>query len=401
MTETLNRPARPAPRPPRRTTEESAARNPLAAGSAAAVWAVAAGLLCLCLPVLLVWGVDDRSGSGAVEALRTGGQLWLVAHGVTLEVPGGRVALTPLGLALLPLALVCRFVTSGGRACTVPGLRAARRLVLATALPYAVLVGVVAALTTGAEVHVSPVQALVHGAVVGVVGATAGALRLDRLHLAAWHALPERAQRLTVAATAALALVLGAGALLVGASLVAHFGAAAELAGAGSPGVVGGAALLLGCLALVPNAVVWGAAWLAGPGFAVGVGTTVSPFGHELGPLPAVPLLAALPGSGVPGWVGLLALLVPLLGGALAGRLVVDRLGDAPSARRTALEAALVGPVCGAALGLLAWLSGGAVGGDRLVQVGPAPWSVGLAFGALVTAGAVVAALLRRARTAS
>jgi hypothetical protein len=395
MTETLNRPTRPAPR---RTTEEPAARSPLAAGSAAAVWAVAAGLLCLCLPVLLVWAVEDRSGSAAVEALRTGARLWLVAHGVPLEVPGGRFALTPLGLALVPLALVCRFVTSGGRACAVPGLRAARRLALGTALPYAVLVGLVAALTSDPEVHISPVLALLYGGAVGAVGAAVGALRLDRLHRAAWHALPERARRLAVAGGAPVLLALAAGSLLVGASLVAHLGAAAELAGAGSPGVVGGLALLLACLALVPNAVVWGASWLAGPGFAVGVGTTVSPFGHELGPVPAVPLLAALPASGIPGWVGLLALLVPLVGGGLAGRIVVGRLGESPSARRTALEAALVGPVAGATLALLAWLSGGAAGGERLVEVGPAPWSVGLAFGAAVSAGAVAAALLRRRR---
>jgi hypothetical protein len=396
MTETLSRPTRPAPR---RTTEETAARSLLAAGSAAAVWAVAAGVLCLCLPVLVVWAVENRAGSGAVEALRAGARLWLVAHGVPLEVPGGRYALTPLGLVLVPLALVSRFVTSGGRACAVPGLRAARRLALGTALPYAVLVGLVAAFTSDAEVHVSPVLALLHGGAVGAVGAAAGALRLDRLHRAAWHALPERAQRLAVAAAAPLLLALGAGSLLVGVSLVAHFGAAAELAGAGSPGFVGGLALLLICLALVPNAVVWGACWLAGPGFAVGVGTTVGPFGHELGPVPAVPLLAALPGSGVPGWAGLLVLLVPVVGGAVAGRIVAGRLGESPSARRAALEAALVGPVAGAALGLLAWLSGGAAGGERLVEVGPAPWSVGLAFGAAVTAGAVVAALLRRRRS--
>lgn len=398
MTETLNRPAGPSPRPPRRTTVDTPARSPVAAGSAAAVWAVAAGLLCLCLPVLLVWAAEDRSGSGAADAVRTGARLWLVAHGVTLEIPGGRFALTPLGLTLLPLALLARLAGSGARACTLPGLHVGRTLVLATALPYSVLVALVAALTTGAQVHVSPVQALVCGAALGVVGATVGVLRQERLWRAAWHALPERAQRLGAAGLAAVLLLLGAGALLAGLSLAAHLGTAAELARAGSPGPVGGTALLLACLSLVPNAAVWGASWLAGPGFAVGVGTAVGPFGHELGPVPAVPLLAALPGSGVSGWVGALVLVVPLAAGVLAGVLVHRRLDEQASARRTAGEAAAVGPVCGAALGLLAWLSSGATGGERLVEVGPAPWTVGLSVTAAVAVGAVAAALLRRRR---
>jgi hypothetical protein len=45
------------------------------------------------------------------------------------------------------------------------------------------------------------------------------------------------------------------------------------------------------------------------------------------------------------------------------------------------------------------WLSGGAVGAERLTEVGPSPWRVGLAVGAAVAMGALAAALLRR-RTA-
>ena len=81
-----------------------------------------------------------------------------------------------------------------------------------------------------------------------------------------------------------------------------------------------------------------GAAYLSGPGFAVGVGTEVSPLTSTLGPLPAVPALGALPDAmGAPlslerllGW--LMAPLAWLLGipwaeasaaGALIGTKVV------------------------------------------------------------------------------
>jgi hypothetical protein len=204
-------------------------------------------------------------------------------------------------------------------------------------------------------------------------------------------------------------VLVGAGALLVGVSLAVHGGRAADLAASSDPGAAGGAALLLTGLALAPNAAVWGLSWWSGQGFAVGVGTAVSPFAYSLGPVPALPLLAALPGSAVAGWIGAAALGVPLLAGALAGRLVVgdleaqwdeERRPEPLGRARTALEAAAVGPVCGSVVAGLAWLSGGAVGGERLTEVGPSPWRVGLAVAVTVGLGAVAAALVRRRQPA-
>lgn len=397
MTETLNRPPRPSLPP--RSASAGPARGRPGPGAAAALWAATAGLLCVVLPALLVWATDSRSGSGALEAVRSAGRLWLLAHGASLEVPGGRVELTPIGLMLLPLALVARFTAAAAREASPQSVGTAASLALWTAGPYAVLVSVVAAACTGPHVHVSPVQSLLAGSVVGVVGAGLGVLWPGRLWRDARPALPGSARRVGQAAGAATALLVGAGALLVGGSLAVHLGRALDLAGAGDPGAAGGFALLLTGLALVPNAALWGVAWLSGPGFAVGVGTGVGPFGHDLGPVPSVPLLAALPETGLPGWLGVLVLLVPLLAGAVAGRLVLPGASAGQrSMRRTALEAALVGPLCGAMLGVLAWMSGGAVGGDRLVQVGPSPWRVAFAVAAAVGAGAVAAALLRHRR---
>lgn len=393
MTETLNRPSLPAPLP---------SRTPGGAGvgAAAALWSAASGLLCVVLPALLVWGADSRSGAGAGEALRSSARLWLVAHGASLDIPGGRYALTPIGLLLLPLALLARFAAVAARDVRPARLRAAATLALWVAAAYALLVAVVAVAATGPEIYVSPVQSLLAGLVVGLTGAAAGVLCHGGLWRVAWHALSRRTRRLARAATAATALLVAAGSVLAGGSLAFHGARATELVRASEPGVVGGLALLLACLALLPNVVVWAVAWLAGPGFAVGVGTAVGPFAHELGPVPSLPLLAALPGAAVPTWVGVGALAVPLLAGAVAGRIVLAELADdEPGRVRTAVEAALVGPVCGAAVWLLAWLSGGAVGGERLVQVGPSPWRVTLAVATAVTVGAVAGALLRRGRS--
>ena len=397
MTETLARPRRPARRP---VEPPARSRGLLEAGMLGAVWAVGAGLVAVTVPVLLVWAADGRSGTGAGAALRTAGQVWLVAHGAGLEVPGGAFGLLPLGLAALPFALLLRAAGHTARECRVTSLRAAGQLAVAVGLPYGVLAAVVASLLRGPHVHPVVWQALVAGAAVGTTGALAGGLRAARLWPGVLPALPDRVTRLAAATAAALLALLGVGALLAGGSLLAHLGRADDLAAAVAPGFVGGVALLLLGLLLVPNAAVWGASWLAGPGFHVGTGTAVGPFGTHLGPVPALPLLAALPGP-VPGWLAAVALLVPVAAGGLAGVLVLRRL-TTPGYLTACREAALVGPCAGVAAALVGWLSGGPVGGDRLTDLGPSPWRLGLALAVEVSAGAAVAAavVVRRNRPA-
>ncbi len=386
MTETLTRTPRRGPTPP------APARSAVQAGVTASTWAVGAGLVAVMLPVLLVWAADARSGASAAEALRAAGQVWLVAHGVGLRVPGGSVGLVPLGLLALPLLLLLRAGGHSARECRVARLPDALRLAAALAVPYGVLTAVVSGLSRTDAVQPVSWQALLGGAVVGGLGGLAGILRAARLWPAVLPALPARARRLLVSSAAALGVVLGTGALLAGGSLALHLGRAQDLAAATSPGLTGGLALLLLGLTLVPNAAIWGAAWLAGPGFAVGVGTVVGPFGHSLGAVPAVPLLAALPGP-VPVWVGLIALGVPLGAGALAGALVARAL-PTTTWLQAAREAALTGPCAGALLALACWASGGPLGGGRLTDVGPRPWLIGLVLAAEVAVAAAATAIL-------
>lgn len=351
----------------------------------AALWAAGAGLVAVGLPVLLVWAGDARSGSGAAAALRAAGQVWLLAHATPLAVPGGRLGLVPLGLLLLPAGLLVR---AGGHAAREAGVRTLREAAVLTgtlAGLYASLAAVVALGCAGAQARPSPLAALGCAAGLAAVGGGAGVLRAAGLAAAPQRALPEALRRVLLPAAAAVLSLLGAGATLAGASLAASTGRATELAQATAPGAVGGLALFLLGLALMPNAVVWGASWWAGPGFAVGTGTAVGPFAVSLGPVPALPVLAALPDGGLHPAVGVLALLVPLIAGVVAGRLLLRRGGP-----RLA-DAVLCGLVAGLGLLALAELSGGPVGAERLMQVGPSAWRVGLATSAEVAAGAAAA----------
>lgn len=396
MTETL--PHLADPFEPAKVAEPST-RQVLRASSLAALRAAGVGLLLLGAVVLLAWATGDRT-SAAVDAVRAAGQLWLLAHGVTLDVPDGRFGLTPLGLSAVALALLVRAGARAAEECLVQTARGAACVAVAVAVPYALLATAVAALSATGAVRAGLLQALLGGLVLGLLGAAAGAVRARVVGL---H-LPGRICLLARAVGVASGVLVAGGALLVGVSLALHLGPAAQLAGAGNPGPVGGAALLLAGLSLAPNAALWGASWLAGPGFAVGVGTSVGPFGYELGPVPALPLLAALPESGVPSPYGLLALLLPLAAGVLAGRMVLrDKLrvegGSAPSLAWSVHQVVAVGPACGLLWVVLAWLSGGPVGGARLMQLGPAPGSVGLAIATLVSCGALAAVLLERRRS--
>lgn len=391
MTSTVERPVRRPPPPPR--TAPAAVVVP---GVVSALWALGAGLVALAVPVLLVWASDARSGASAGEALRTAGQLWLLAHGGSLAVPAGVLGLTPLGLLAVPLALLHRAGRHGARTVEVDGLRLGAALTLATAFPYAVGAGFLAALAGTQAVQPDPVTALLGAFAIGLIGVASGVTREARLHRR-FRRLPDRLRRLGTAAAGGVAALLGTGALVAGTALAFHAGRATSLAGATDPGWVGGVGLFLLCLLLIPNAAVWGAAFALGPGFALGVGTSVSPLAVTLGPVPSLPLLAALPGGDVPSFV-LAAFALPLLAGILTGVLVARR--STGNARTVAAEALLAGLIAGIALTLLAWLSGGPLGGGRLADVGPSPWQTGLAAAVELglPAAATAALAVRRKR---
>ena len=362
--------------------------SPLVPGLTAAGWAVGAGLIVVAFPVLLAWATDSRSGAGAAQALRTAGQLWLVANGGSV----GAFGLVPLGLLALPLALLARAGGHGARTQPPADLRAGLLLLVAVALPYAVTAAVVAGLCASPSATPSPVRVLGTALLVGLAGTAVGIARQSRLHRTALALLPARVRTLARATTVALLALLGAGALLAASTLGVHGSRATALARSADPGLVGGLALLLMGLAVLPNLAVWGASWLVGPGFSVGVGTGVGPFGVVLGRVPALPVLAGLPTAAPPPWVWALALLVPVAAGCLAGLLLARRTQGGVG--RVACETLLVLPAAGIGAALLALLSGGPLGPGRLAAVGPSPWQVGLATALEIGLPAVAVAAL-------
>jgi hypothetical protein len=190
-------------------------------------------------------------------------------------------------------------------------------------------------------------------------------------------------------------------ALLVVVALLTHLRSVNDLWGSFSPDPAGAVLLVLLSLSLVPNAVLWAAAYCVGPGFAVGVGTSVAPTGVVIGAVPALPLFGALPGAGEAARASLIGLALPVVAGVLVGVVVArdQRLRRQPPSRSAGVAAA-GGLAAGVVLGLLTGLSAGGIGPERMMQLGPVGLHVALVAGLELAAVAAATAWEWRRHTA-
>ncbi len=366
---------------------------------------MAGGLAAVTLLVVAGWIAAPHAGAGLPAVLRTAAALWLVGHHVGFTYHGaGRIGLLPLGLVLLPGALLWRagrWVVRVGGVCR---LRHVGYAAVALAVPYALLAGALALASRSSMESSSVVQAVACGLLLALVAGGLGGARA----LAPWprliRLLPRRQRSLVVAVVGALAVLVTAGAVLAGASLAVHIHEAASLQRSLAPDAVGLVLLVLLQLSYLPNAIVWGIAFLLGPGFAVGSATVVAPTGSALAQLPALPMLAALPPglhSAIPGWIEPTVLALPYLAGVVGGLLLV-RAAPVMTLDGAPLRGLACGAISGCVLGLLAAASGGPLGDGRLAAVGPSPWQVGavsaleIGVAAAVTAGIATFLALRR-----
>lgn len=382
-----------------------AGTRPLAVtGAMAAGVVMATGLVILTLLVLVGWIAAPHAGIGLPGVLRTATDLWLAAHHVGFALKGaGRIGMLPLGLVLIPGALLWR---AGGWVVRTGRIRRLRDLgyaALALAAPYAALCGALALAGRSQLATASVPQAVFAGFLLAMCAGGLGGARA----IAPWRRLARllspRPRSVVLGTAGSAAVLVTGGAVLAGGSLAFHLGEFRTLNDSLSPGAVGAVLLLLAQIAYVPNAVGWAVCYSLGPGFAFGAGTVVAPTGAALGPLPAFPLLAGLPagGGGVIGWASAIVLVLPYLAGVFGGVLLV-RAAPAPAAELAPLWGFASGAVTGCVTGIIAAFSGGPLGSGRLAAVGPSAWQsavvaaleVGVA--AAISAGAANWLYLRR-----
>lgn len=372
-------------------------------------WVASLSLLALALPVLLAWAASPDTTATWGQAVRVAADGWLLLHRVELQVPGGSLSVAPLGLTALPAAacwVAGRRIAAGHLDDDlVPGVRrgappAPRALVVPVAgmaAGYTLVVTAAAALARGDGVRPVVWQAVVAGLLLsGVVGGTS-AVRHERPGATAALAdvlrLPPRVRRCARPAAMAVGALLALAAAVLAGALLAHADQVLALHRALAPGVVGGAVLTAAQIGFVPNLVLFALAWLIGPGFALGVATSVSPGGSTLGLLPLMPVLGAAPPAGELPPAMWAVVLLPVAVGAGAGWFVAAR-ARAPGAPvlDVVTDALVVAVLASAALTVALALAGGAAGPGAMAAIGPSPWKVALALAAELSAGAAAAA---------
>ncbi|MET7300891.1 DUF6350 family protein [Embleya sp. NPDC005575] len=364
----------------------------LARGVASALLAVGAGLGTVAMLVLIVamCGVTSGGFDHPQALLRMVGGIWLAAHQVGFEfveishsatgsvepiVTVVPLRLAPLGLTVPLIWLLCRL----GRQLA-DGLAGTAIVLASQALVYTGLMCAVAAGVDTAGVR--PVFGTVAMAAVGVLAAgVLGAFGPALVRVPA------------VRASLASAAVLAAGgALLVLACLFAHAGQVRVALALTTHDAIGFAALAVLCAVLVPNAIVWAVSYAAGTGFALGAATTLAPTGSTFGPLPTLPLLAALPGPAtVPSAAWAPAVLPPLAGivaGFFAARAEPPRAWLAVTSHAAG---------AGLGVGLLTLVStrlaSGTAGLANLAELGPDVWRTAAALTVEITLVAAPTAL--------
>ena len=141
--------------------------------------------------------------------------------------------------------------------------------------------------------------------------------------------------------------------------------------------VLGATVLTAGQLAILPNIIIFGAAWFTGVGFAIGTGSLISPLGSQVGPLPAVPIFGALPVGRLD--FGMIAIVVVLLA-AFVATLSIRRSADEIRFEfATAWSAAIslgaaIASVTSLQLAVLAVIASGGAGPGRLSEIGINPY---------------------------
>lgn len=376
-------------------------------------------------PIVAVWATAGFQNNNFDALARLGGQAWLLIHGVPLHlttVAGeaaaqpeeGTLSLIPLGLTLIPFLLAWRAGRRLARASYTDQLWQA---LLGSWLVYAGFGMATGFVCRTDDVAIflwfaglMPLVPFGLGMVVGARREAGSWSRLIGVDAVDWIARTSQHSRWAgsylgsaiKAGFVALMAAFSMSAALLAVDLFIHWDLIIAVYEGLDAGAMGGAVLTIAQLGFLPNLAVFALAWTSGSGFALGVGSQAGPLGTAVGPLPSIPVFAALPAGSLE--YGFVALVVPVLAGALAGwwflregenhfdewlSIKVRKRWFTASAS-TLVLGAIIGVAAGLMAGGLAWMARGSAGIGRLTDIGPDPLGTSLWVAAEVGIGVVI-----------
>jgi hypothetical protein len=384
---------------------------------------VGLGLGLLFAPLTFVWAFDDGFATDLLLSWAIAVDGWMLGHGVPLTLTLDPTLAQSLSLGESSSTFVVDIALLGlGLITLLWGYRIGRRsgTRIYPVSTWFVAVGTLVALSfvmvfflPAHMVTMELMDALVRPALFLAAG----------LALATWvgsrapggrvleGALPETllaVMRTGVKTAGASVLGLVALASLAIAGLVLwSFGTMIVLYESLQPGVWGIITLSIAQLALLPTAIIWGAMWMVGPGFALGTGALVSPLGTTVQAVPALPLLGIIPSTPPMGAIMIVAvpLAVSFIAGVAATTMLLGNnpgdlwrnVGDTEFHHQPLVQILAASAVAGA-LGsfagfVLASMTSGSAGPGRFQNVGADPAQIALWWGLEIFVGVLLGLL--------
>lgn len=317
---------------------------------------------------LIAWATAGSATGTTSDPIRAAMWIWLGAHQVHFDLSlspsgvAGYLSYLPIGGLLLPiLALRAGFkrVVSklDGEYSNLTGAR------LFFALFYAILTAMIALFSSSAGVKPQWWMAAIFAFLI----AFGSSLIADRsISLA----MP------VILALRIVALLVGFGFLIFAIAFFINFGQATLITKVLAPGIFGSLLLLILNVLYLPNVALAGLSYISGAGFAVGAGTHLSPFTQDIGQIPALPLLAALPINSNK-WILILSIVIIAIG-ALLGYWTI------PLQERTSWQSFFIVIVM---LALLAYFASGSLITQAMGAVGVSIWQFILFVGGQLLIG--------------
>lgn len=359
----------------------------------------AIGVGILLAPMTVIWLVENDPTIDWFVAFRTSADIWMLAQGAHLVVAAGA-----LGSSQIPAFVITILPLGFTALLAYLSFRLGRRMSAAPELWPGWFGAVIAygaislGLSTAAyDPAVYPVTW--QGTMLPplffffflAIGSLTGPLRLgqesrERAATVVWleskwnnvgWAIRALAAPAIRGGSAVVAMLIGLSALSISLLLSVNWITVTRLYESLHVSVLGGSTVTIGELALLPNLVIYGAAWFTGLGFSIGTGSSISPIGSAVGPMPGIPFLGAIPAGQI--GLGFAAVAVPLIA-AFVATIAIKKHADEirfefASAWTAAISLGLsVGLVAALEMGVLAALASGSAGPGRLETVGVNPF---------------------------